>query len=197
MGELFPPAADGMSFSDFFSLEGVEDYGYNEDFILSFGYNGLSGELYLPAGGDIPADDDTVDPNDPVVIFDESINAANIALVDQLYEESGYPSGEDADIEKWDADDVHWEGTYVTDTGAMLLIGGYDGTTFRFEISSDSDSGFTEGAAALDPEYPNYAAGDGFSFEMYPGNTGVAVDGADGFAENFARMPPGMLGETE
>jgi hypothetical protein len=46
MGELFPPVADGMSFADFFSMEGVEDYGYNEDFILSFGYNGLSGELY-------------------------------------------------------------------------------------------------------------------------------------------------------
>jgi hypothetical protein len=34
------------------------------------------------AGGDIPAGNDTIDPNAPVVIFDESINAANIARLD-------------------------------------------------------------------------------------------------------------------
>lgn len=197
MGELFPPAADGMSFADFFSMEGVENYGYNADFLMSFTYNGLSGELHLPVGEDIPADNDTIDPNYPVMIFDESINAANIALVDQFYEENGYPTGEDVDGEKWDVDDVYWGGTYNSDVSTkLLLIRDYDGKAFGFEIS-DSGSTFAEGTAALDPEYPNYASGGGFAFEMYPGNTGVAVDGADGFAENFSRMPPGMLGETE
>ena len=97
-----------------------------------------------------------------------------------------------------DTDDVYWEGHYGTDTMTMtLLIGDYDGKTFEFTIYNSKNDRETIGVATLDPKRPSAASGDGFSFKMNEDNTDVAVDGADGFAENFTRIPPGMRGETE
>lgn len=127
-------------------------------------YGGLQ---YTISGNTITVTDDdeyfaTLTIIDSHTIQDE---AGNIYTADEAYGSSG----EEAD--------VAWEGIFISDEGIGLAIANYDGQSFQFAFASEDDE--DEGVAEVNPNYPDSAESDGYTFWFVDEDT-LMVSGSFG-----------------
>jgi len=88
-----------------------------------------------------------------------------------------HAGGRGDDEEPIDPADVHWVGEYGSEKG-MLHIVNYDGKSFRFTLTSETDATI-EGTAALDPENPLDAEYMQLSFRFNLSDETIDCTGGD------------------